>query len=252
MRRAAAAVTVVALVSAVAACGSDADGGGDDGDADRLTVLAAASLTEAFTEIAARFADATGTDVDLSFGASSSIVDQVREGIDADVVALASTATMDELVASGDVGEPAVFARNRLAIAVPPGNPAGVTSLAELADPALTLAVCDPDVPCGALAAQAFAGEGLVVEADTEEEDVKAVLDKVASGEVDAGVVYETDVLAAGDDVDAVAVAEVADVTTAYPVAVVDGAPPAAADLVDFVLGDAGRDVLADHGFLPP
>lgn len=241
---------VAALLATVAGCGGDGgDGGGGDGV---LTVLAAASLTEAFTEIAAGFTDATGTRVELSFGASSSLVDQVREGIDADVVALASVATMDELVASGDVGEPAVFARNRLAIAVPPGNPAGVASLADLADPALTIAVCDADVPCGALAAEAFAGQGLAVDPDTEEEDVKSVLDKVASGEVDAGVVYETDVAVAGGDVDGVAVAAAENVTTAYPVAVVAGAAAGADDLVAFVLGDAGQGVLADHGFLPP
>lgn len=241
MARAAALLAAAAVV--LAGCG---DGGGGRS----VTVLAAASLTEAFGDIAADFTAATGADVDVSFGASSTLVDQVQEGLGADVVALASPSTMQELVDSGDVGEPAVFARNRLAIAVPPGNPAGVRTLADLADPGLTLALCSPHVPCGSFAAEAFAAQGLDVAADTEEEDVKAVLDKVATGEVDAGVVYASDVVAAGDDVEGVAVPDDENVVADYPIALVDGAGPDAEAFVAFVLGDGARATLAEHGFL--
>jgi molybdate transport system substrate-binding protein len=243
----AAAVAVAAAVL-MAGCGGDRAGGSEAS----ITVLAASSLTEAFGALAPRFTAATGTDVELGFGASSAIADQVLEGIEADVVATASEDVMAVLVDGGAVGEPVVFARNRLEIAVPPGNPAGVASLADLADPSLTLALCAPQVPCGALAAEAFAGQGLAVEADTEEEDVKAVVDKVASGEVDAGVVYRTDVVAAAGDVDGVAVPDDENVVAAYPVAVVDGAGPAAAAFVDFVLDEPSRATLADLGFTAP
>lgn len=242
MRRAAALLAAMLVLSGC--------GGADEDDG--ITVLAAASLTEAFTAVAADFTAETGTEVRLSFGGSPSLVDQVQEGLDADVVALASTGTMDELVGSGDVGRPVVFAANRLAIAVPPGNPAGVRSLADLADPAIALALCSPEVPCGAAAAQALASQHLAAEPDTEEEDVRAVLDKVAIGEVDAGVVYATDLLAAGDEVEGVPIPEDENVVATYPIAVVDGAGDGAEAFVAFVLAAPAQATLADHGFLAP
>lgn len=250
------AVLAAALVLA-AACGTRGEGGaradGDGaGEGDGLTVLAAASLTEAFTEVGERFTAGGGAGVTFSFGASSSLVDQVREGAPADVVATASDATMQVLVDAGEVGRATVFARNALAIAVPAGNPAGVRGLADLGGPGLTLALCSPQVPCGELAREALAGQGVTARPDTEEEDVKGVLEKVAAGEVDAGIVYRTDVLGAGEAVGAVAVPDDQNVLATYPIAVVDGAGPGAEAFVDFVLSGDGQAVLRDAGFLAP
>ncbi|MCG2798799.1 MAG: molybdate ABC transporter substrate-binding protein, partial [Cellulomonas sp.] len=166
-----------------------------------VTVLAAASLTETFTELAEGFEAAhPGVEVVLSFGASSALATQIVEGgAPADVFASASTSTMDTVVSAAEAEAPVTFASNTLQIAVPPDNPAGVTGLADLADPAVKVALCQPEVPCGKVAAKVLAAAGVAVTPVTLENDVKSTLSKVELGEVDAGLVYVTDVLAAGD-----------------------------------------------------
>ncbi|MBU4336191.1 MAG: molybdate ABC transporter substrate-binding protein [Actinobacteria bacterium] len=168
-----------------------------------VTVLAAASLTETFTELAEGFEAAhPGVEVVLSFGASSALATQIVEGgAPADVFASASTSTMDTVVSAAEAEAPVTFASNTLQIAVPPDNPAGVTGLADLADPAVKVALCQPEVPCGKVAAKVLAAAGVAVTPVTLENDVKSTLSKVELGEVDAGLVYVTDVLAAGDAV---------------------------------------------------
>lgn len=221
-----------------------------------LTVLAAASLTDTFTELGDAFAAAhPGVTVSFSFGGSSGLAEQIASGAPADVFAAASPATMATVVDAGAAeGEPTTFATNTLQVVVPAGNPAGVTGLADLADPDLTVALCSAQVPCGAASEKVFAAAGLAPAPDTLEQDVRAVLTKVELGEVDAGLVYRTDVLAAGDAVEGIDVPEVADAVNAYPVAVLADAPnPAAAQaFVDLLLSDEGRQVLRDAGFGGP
>ena len=241
-------LTAAVLAGAVAGCGADAGATGPG--TGTITVLAAASLAEAFTELARGLEqDRPGTTVVLSFGASSSLAQQIVNGAPADVFAAASPATMATVVEAGDAGEPRVFARNTLQIAVPAGAPD--VELADFADPDRTVALCSPEVPCGAAAARAFATAGITPRADTLEQDVKAALSKVRLGEVDAALVYRTDVLAAGDDVRGIEVPEAAAAVNDYPVTrlAASGNPGLADAFVERVLSPEGQRVLADAGF---
>lgn len=238
------------LLLLLAACG--APGNADDV---RLRVYAAASLTETFTVIAERFeAEHPGTRVQLNFGPSPSLVEQLASGAPADVFASASPKTMDAASSAGDVGEPQDFARNRMRVAVPPDNPAGIDDLADLARRDVKVALCQPQVPCGAVAAEVFDRAGITVRAATEEVDVKSVLTKVRLGEVDAGVVYVTDVLAGGEAVRGVLIPPEVNASTTYPIATVTASahPDLAAEFVDLVLSPEGAEVLADAGFGRP
>ena len=219
-----------------------------------VSVFAAASLTGAFTEIGSAFEAANpGTRVVFNFGASSALAQQVLSGAPADVFAAASPATMQTVVDAGDAADPRVFVRNRLQIAVPADNPAGVTGLADLARPELTIALCAPKVPCGAAAQRAFAAAGLTAAPDTLEQDVKAALSKVVLGEVDAALVYRTDVLAAGDQARGIAFPEADRAVNDYPIATTTEAENtvAASAFVAFVLTD-GQRTLVDAGFDRP
>ena len=219
-----------------------------------INVFAASSLTGAFTEIGAAFEAAhPGTRVVLNFGASSALAQQVLSGAPADVFAAASPATMATVVDAGDAADPRVFVRNRLEIAVPADNPGKVTGLADLARPELTIALCAPKVPCGAAAAKAFAAAGLTAAPDTLEQNVKAALSKVVLGEVDAALVYRTDVLAAGDKVRGIAYPEADRAVNDYPIATITEAENivGAAAFVTYVLTD-GQRVLVAAGFDRP
>ena len=240
-------VAAAVLPVALAGCGGDTRA--DEG-AGTITVLAAASLTEAFTDIAEQVErQQPGTTVVLSFGASSALAQQVVNGAPADVFAAASPATMDTVVAAGDAEQAEVFARNTLQIAVPADGPD--VSLADFADPGRTIALCSPEVPCGAAAAKAFASAGVTPSPDTLEQDVKAALAKVRLGEVDAALVYRTDVLAVGDEVRGIDFPEAASAVNDYPVAALTAAQNAegAALFVEAVLSTEGQRVLADAGF---
>jgi molybdate transport system substrate-binding protein len=142
---------VVLLGTSAAGCGSGPEGA-DGSTGTTLTVYAASSLTSTFTELGKRFeASHDGVKVNFSFGGSSDLVAQIDQGAPADVFASADTATMDRAVAADAVeGDPVAFASNTLEIAVPPDNPARVTSLEDLAEPATKVVVCAPEVPCGA------------------------------------------------------------------------------------------------------
>jgi molybdate transport system substrate-binding protein len=220
-----------------------------------VTVFAAASLTETFDALAMDFESAhPAVDVVLNYGGSSGLATQITEGAPADVFAAAGESTMKTVTDAGDAADASIFTTNTLEIAVPPGNPAGITGLADLADPSKTIALCDPAVPCGAAAQTLMQQAGLEAAPDTLEEDVKAVLTKVELGEADAGLVYVTDVVAAGDKVDGVVVPEAADVINRYPIAVLSSAPnpDAAQAWVDFILSDDGQQALANAGFVAP
>ncbi len=221
-----------------------------------LTVFAAASLTESFTALGTSFTEANpGVAVGFNFAGSSALATQINEGAPADLFAAASPTTMQTVVdAGGAVGEPEVFVTNTLEIVVPPGNPGGVTGLADLTDADLTIALCAAEVPCGSATEKVFAAAGLTPAPDTLEQDVKAALSKVQLGEVDAALVYRTDVIAAGDGVVGIEFAESADAVNDYPIAVLAEAPnsEAAQAFLDHVRSDASQQVLTDAGFGSP
>lgn len=252
------ALSAAVLAVALAACGSS--GGGSTGGttaspSGSITVLAAASLTESFTEVGTQFEAANpGTKVTFSFGASSALAEQINSGAPADVFASASTSTMDEVVTAGNARDPQVFASNEMEIATPPGNPGGVKDVNSLADPTVKVALCQPEVPCGEVAAEVFTNAGITVTPVTLEPDVKSVLTKVMLGEVDAGVVYVTDVLAAGDDVEGIEIPDDTNASTSYPIATLVNAPnqTVAAAFMAYVLSPAGRSVLSEAGFAAP
>ena len=224
--------------------------GGDDKTI--VTVYAAASLSEAFEDLATEL-EAANPDVTvrLSFAGSARLAAQIDAGARADVFASADTANMDRVVAAGrTAGPPAVFARNRLALVVPTGNPGKVTGLQDLADGSLVVAVCAPEVPCGALAQAVLADAGVDADADTEETSVRAVLTKVALGEADAGLVYATDVAVGGDKVAEVAIGQQVRFNH-YPVVAISNRA-VAADFAEFITGAAGQDILVGHGFEAP
>lgn len=251
MRRSAAALAVVVgpvLAVAVAGCG-----GGSGSASVTLHVFAASSLQQTFTTLGATFEKQhPGTKVDFSFGASDALATQINQGAPADVVATASTKTMDQIASK--VSSRTDFATNTMEIAVPSKNPAHITGLSDLAKPSVKVAVCQAAVPCGVVAAQVFANAHLTVRPVTEEVDVKSVLTKVSLGEVDAGIVYVSDVKTAGSSVEGITIPTADNATTTYPIAVVKGTTRSslAKDFADLVEGTTGQKVLARNGFAAP
>jgi molybdate transport system substrate-binding protein len=241
---------VLLLAVPLAACGDRGIGGGDDGQV-TLTVYAAASLATSFERMAEEFeAEHEGVDVELSFGGSSDLVSQIQEGAPADVFASADLATMDRL--DGLQGQaPQSFAMNTLQIAVDPANPLGVAGLGDLTGKDVRLVVCAPEVPCGAAAEKAARAGGIELTPVSEEQSVTDVLGKVTSGEADAGLVYVTDVIAAGGAVLGIDFPEARAAVNTYLVTTVDGSDheDLAAGFVDLVVGEAGQRILAEAGF---
>ena len=252
---------LVAVVLVLAGCGSGgadaAPPGESDGDlSGALTVFAASSLTDVFALLGNELTAANpGLEVRISFAGSSALATQIVQGAPADVFASADEQQM-EVVAGEDLvaGSPEVFTSNVLQIAVPAGNPAGVTGLDDFTRSDLALALCAPEVPCGSAAEDVFDAAGVTPEPDTYEEDVRAALTKVELGEVDAALVYASDVASAGDAVEGVAFAEAEDAVNRYPIGVLADAPnPAAAEaFVALVQSDRGQRALADAGFRAP
>ncbi|WP_182881990.1 molybdate ABC transporter substrate-binding protein [Microbispora sp. H10949] len=249
---------VLASVSCLAACGSSTGPAAPaaSGEGRSLTVFAAASLTGTFTELGRRFESAhAGTKVTFNFGSSATLAQQITQGAPADVFAAASPATMKTVTDAGPTASaPAVFARNTLQIAVPAGNPAKVESLKDLTDPKVKVALCAEQVPCGAAAVRALDAAGLKVTPVTLEQDVKATLTKVELGEVDAALVYRTDVIASAGKVTGIDFPEAAQAVNDYPIAALGTAPASdlAKGFVDLVLSRQGRDVLTKAGFQAP
>ena len=217
-----------------------------------ITVLAAASLTESFNQIGRRFEDShPGVHVTFSFDASSTLVQQAAAGAPADVLATADTDTMQKAVDAGAVSAPTVFAHNRLALIVAKGNPKGIHGLADLSRPGLVVVLCAAEVPCGKFAAQSLAKAGANVTPKSLEPNVKGVVSKVTLGEADAGIVYSTDVKAAGDKAEGVAIPPEQNVVADYPIAILRSAAnlPGAAAFVAFVRSGEGTAVLTGAGF---
>ena len=232
------------LLLPLAACGGD--------DEQTLTVLAAASLTETFTELAEAFEDEhPGVEVVVVFGSSTTLADQAVGGAPGDVLATADSRAMEVAVDGGATSlEPEAFALNELVIVTPPGNPANITGLGSLARSDVDWARCVSSAPCGALAETVLDVRASQAEPVTEEVDVKAVLARVVAGEVDAGLVYRTDALAAGDDVETVETGQGA-ASTIYEVAPLDGSA-LASDFVELVQSPDGQAVLHEAGFDAP
>ena len=265
LRRGPAALAVAAALTLLAACGAQPDAGpaatetaGASAPAlsGTLTVFAAASLTETFDALAEEFQrEHPAVEVVLNYGGSAALAQQIVAGAPVDVFAAASEGTMQVVADEGlAAADPVVFATNTLELIVPAGNPGGVTGLADLARPELAIALCDPVVPCGAVSETLLQAAGITAVPDTLEEDVKAVATKVGLAEADAGLVYVTDVRAAGDDVEGIPVPEAGQVEGRYPVAALDDAPSpqAAAAWIALLTGPDGRRALAEAGFGAP
>jgi molybdate transport system substrate-binding protein len=232
-------------------------GCGADGGAPRvLNVFAAASLTDAFTAVEARFeADNPGVEVRLNSAGSSDLAQQIVNGAPADVFAAANESTMKTVADAGLVdGQPTVFATNVLQIATPPGNPKGVASFADLARPDVAVVVCAPQVPCGAATERIEQATGVALSPVSEEPDVRSVLGKVSTGDADAGLVYVTDVRSAGGSVEGVSFPESDRAVNSYPIAALTDAPEPelARSFVELVTGEFGREALEDAGFGAP
>lgn len=240
--------TALVFAFALTSCASD-DSNSDD--ASTITVSAAASLTDVFSDIGAAFTEQyPDIQIRFNFAGSSTLAEQITAGAPVDVFASASSVSMDKAIDVLD--DPIDFASNSLAIAVPPTNPANITNLADLADRSVTLVICNSPVPCGAATQQLFERAGLDVTPASLEPDVRAVLTKVITDEADAGIVYRTDIAAAGDQIASVEIPSGDNVVTVYPIAVTKNARPRAQIFVDFVLGDSGQEILRGWGFGSP
>ena len=221
-----------------------------------INVFAAASLTEAFKQIATGFQAANpGAKVTYNFAGSSTLATQINQGAPADVFASAAPANMQTVTDAGNGAvTPVVFVRNQLVIAVPKGNPKGIKGLNDLTKSGVKVALCAEQVPCGAAAKTALAAANVPITPVTLEQDVKAALSKVKLGEVDAALVYRTDAKAAPSDVDGIEFSESAGAINDYPIVVLKAAPnkPAATAFVAYVRSDKGKAVLNTAGFQAP
>jgi molybdate transport system substrate-binding protein len=220
-----------------------------------ITVFAASSLMGTFTQLGKQFEAAhPGDTVKFSFGASSTLATQITSGAPADVFASASTKNMTQVVKAGDAAGPQNFAKNVMEVAVPPSNPAKVTSVSDLAKSSVKVALCQPLVPCGVVAGEVFKNAGIKVKPVTLQPDVKSVLSQVELGSVDAGMVYVTDVMAAGAKVKGVTIPANDEASTLYPIATISNSKyqSIAQAFVAYVLSSAGQQVLATAGFEKP
>ncbi|MDZ5144732.1 molybdate ABC transporter substrate-binding protein [Microbacterium testaceum] len=252
MRRPLRLLAVVGTAVLLAGCASTAPApaASEDSLSGTVEVYAAASLQRSFDEIASAFEAAhPGVTVSAVYDGSSTLATQIGEGAPADVFASADEKNMSKVAA--EAPDPRLFAGNTLVIAVPTGNPGGVATLADLAR--MTTVLCAPEVPCGAASATLLSNAGVRVTPASSEQNVTAVLTKVAAGEADAGLVYATDVNGR-DDVETIVPAGADAVVNRYPIAALTDAPnpDAAAAFVAFVLGEDGQRVLADAGFRAP
>jgi molybdate transport system substrate-binding protein len=255
--------TLVALLlgaTAAVSCGSDDTLTGATDSDGRVTVFAAASLTAALTELGDAYMTAnpgvdSNPEVTFNFAGSSDLAAQIIEGAPVDVFASADLVNMTKLSEADLAADaPVVFATNVAEIIVERGNPTGITGVADLANQDLVVVQCAPEVPCGSYADRIFANAGISVTASSFEENVKAVVTKVVLGEADAGIVYRTDVIAAGADADGVAIPDDVNVVAEYPVVSVVGAPNpgGARAFIEFMLSPAGQEILASYGFGSP
>ena len=241
------------MVSVLAACGN-ADQETVNGNATtvaqtNITVFAASSLTETFTELGRQFEAANpGTKVSFSFAASSTLAEQINAGAPADIFASASKKSMEAAVAQ--IPESTVFTSNRVVVAFPVAKP--LVAVSDLNNPAVKWVQCDRQVPCGAAADAALEADGISGSPISLEPDVKSVAGKLISLEVDAAIIYATDVKSAGAEFASVEFSNSEKATTKYPIGVTLKANAKAQEFVDFVMSEAGQKVLLDAGFGSP
>ena len=229
---------------------STAAGGG------KIIVFAAASLKKTFTDIGEQFkTDNPGSDIEFNFAGSSDLVTQLTQGAPGDVFASADTNNMKKATDAGLLaGDPVNFASNTLTIVVAPGNPKKIGSFKDLTQPGLSVVVCAPQVPCGSATQKVEKVTGVQLNPVSEESQVTDVLNKVTTGEADAGLVYVTDARGAGNKVTAVAFPEASDAVNTYPIAVLTQSKNAdlAHKFLDAVTGEAGQKELTAAGFAKP
>jgi molybdate transport system substrate-binding protein len=247
------------LSAALAGCGSSSSGGSPSASGSSsggtLTVFAAASLTGSFTTLGKQFEAAhPGTKVTFSFGPSSGLATSIVGGAPGDVFASASPKNMAQVLAAKGATTSVNFIKNTMEIAVPPDNPAKVTKLADLANVKVKVVLCAETVPCGAVARTVFGNAKLTVTPVSNEVDVKSTLTKVEADEADAGLVYVTDVLAAGDKVKGIEIPADVNASTEYPIAALTESknPTLAKAFVDYVTSSEGSTVLTAAGFEQP
>jgi len=221
-----------------------------------VVVFAASSLTEAFTEMGTAFSAANpGATVTFNFAGSGDLVTQIGQGAPADVFVSADDSNMKKLTdASEAAGDPVAIAKNSMEIIVEQGNPKAIATVADLAKPGTVVVLCADTVPCGKNAAKVLTNAAVTLTPASFEDKVKGVVTKVSAGEADAGIVFVTDVIAAGDAAAGVEIPADLNVTSNYPIVVTKEAtnPAAARAFVEFVAGETGRAILAEHGFLAP
>ena len=256
-----AAVGLGALV--LTGCGGQ-NGGGDAsasssqarGGDETLRVSAAASLTGSFDQLSSEFEkDHPGVDVDVNYGGSSGLVQQLTEGAPVDVFASADQKNMQKLTDAGLAqGEPKIFATNVLTIVVPKDNPAGIRSMQDVLDKKVKLVTCAPEVPCGAATRKVEKANGVQLTPVSQENAVTDVLGKVTSGQADAGIVYVTDAKAAGEKVTTIDIPKTDQAINRYPIVALQKSeqPELAAQFVDLITGERGHEVLQDAGFGAP
>ena len=253
--------TFAAAALAITGCGSDKPAGtptqgSSTAVTGTVTVMAAASLTESFTQIGKDFEAANpGTKVVFNFGGSSALATQINQGFAADVFAAASPATMKTVTDAGDAdGTPVVFVKNQLVIAVPKGNPKGIAGLSDLTKAGLKVALCAEQVPCGAAAKKALDAAKVSLTPVTLEQDVRQALSKVKLGEVDAALVYRTDAKADSGKVTGLEFPESAKAINDYPIAALQNAanPAGAAAFVAFIESAPAQTALSRAGFQSP
>jgi molybdate transport system substrate-binding protein len=256
MRRFAVIAAVLAAAAAVGCSSSSSSpGAGGSPATGTITVFAAASLTESFTQLGKQFEAAhPGDTVKFSFGPSSGLATQITSGAPADVFASAAPGNMDDVVSAGDASSPQNFAKNTMEVATPLDNPAKVNSVTDLAKKLVKVALCQPQVPCGVVAAEVFKNAGITVKPVTQQPDVKSVLTQVETGNVDAGMVYVTDVQAAGSKVHGVTIPASDNASTLYPIATINSSKhkSIAQAFMNYVLSPAGQQVLKAGGFESP
>jgi len=246
----------------LAACSSSSGGSSSGGSSasgklsGTVVVFAATSLTEAFDKIGAQFEKANpGVTVKFNYNGSSSLATSINQGAPADVFASAAPENMKTVTDAGDAaGSPTTFASNTAEIMVEKGNPQHIESVKDLADDKIKVAVCAPEVPCGAVAQEVFKNAGVTVKPVSQETNVGGVVTKVTLGEVDAGIVYVTDVKANESKATGVTIPADQNAITEYPIVEVKNAPNASAAkaFISYVLGPNGQKVLASFGFMPP
>ena len=246
----------LAAAPALAGCTPTAPTGTGSLAGANLTVFAAASMKPTFTALGQAFEAAhPGTTVTFSFAGSQTLAEQITQGAPADVFASANQANMATVTDAGLAsGDPKLYATNKLEIAVPPDNPAGITSFADLAKPGVKLVICAEAVPCGAATKKVEEATGITLTPVSQEQSVSDVMGKVQAGEADAGLVYHTDVLAAGDSVKGIPFPEAEKAINNNSIVALKGGPQAqlGQQFVDLVLSEQGQKVLQDAGFGKP